>query len=340
MYNENDARKIQERIFNVSREPLRKGAWWWWFWLFFFDNPKNPEKPRQLMILWSTKQDKKIACNKKMLVLDHSISQKSAGKRWDGAVAAWYFDGEEMHHNFVLDQTPLILEKNGVLTENPDTGFVKLGNWYKVSIGKDMEFNLKMSERNEFTQPQYKANEYLGGRYNYKIIKMNKLDLAGKVDGEEVTGSAYFQRVFVNAPAVPWYWGVFHFDDGSMLTYMRAYLGVFRKAIRKHISFYHNGILHEFKDIKVKRVGKKQPVFYINGENEKERVSYEVHSYEHSSWTFDKPFLGWTHTLVYNEYPANVRNFRLENKETGEILSQEKLGKAIGNAEHTIGFLP
>ena len=54
------ALKIQNELFDVSHTKPRRGTWWWWFFLFIFNNPKNPEKPRQLMILWSTKKDKEI----------------------------------------------------------------------------------------------------------------------------------------------------------------------------------------------------------------------------------------------------------------------------------------
>ena len=38
------------------------GNWLWWFWLFFIENEETG-KDEQLMVLWSTKNDKEIACN-------------------------------------------------------------------------------------------------------------------------------------------------------------------------------------------------------------------------------------------------------------------------------------
>ena len=36
----------------------------------------------------------------------------------------------------------------------------------------------------------------------------------GSLDDQHVKGTAYFQKVCVQAPSVPWYWGVLHLDDG------------------------------------------------------------------------------------------------------------------------------
>ena len=62
--------------------------------------------------------------------------------------------------------------------------------------------------------PEVHHREYPGG-FNYQLIRLNKLDLTGKVDGKNVKGTAYFQRVLLNSPAIPWYWGVYHFEKGA-----------------------------------------------------------------------------------------------------------------------------
>ena len=44
-------------------EKIKNLSWWWWWWIFFIKNPKNPARPRQLMILWSTKNCERIIVN-------------------------------------------------------------------------------------------------------------------------------------------------------------------------------------------------------------------------------------------------------------------------------------
>lgn len=323
-----------EKIFDVGGEPFPKGAWWWWFWLFFFDNPKNPEKPRQLMILWSTKNVKKIDCNDLHIKLRHPIDKKSM----DGAVAAWYFDGEKMHHNFLLEQCRIKVDDCSLMTDShPETVYEINGSKNTVKIGGDMEFVAYAQDTHEFVKPSYHANNFIGSK-GYSITKMNYLKLEGKVDGEAISGTAYFQRVFVNAPAVPWYWGGFHFDSGAVLTYTNQF--VFGQPIKKHIAFFDGRELFELNDVEVKRVEKENPEFWVSGETDDYRIRFIVSAYSHSSWTFKKRSLGLIpNKLVYNEYPSTITKFEFEDKKSGKKITGGDLGKGIGNAEHTTGYL-
>ena len=239
--------KSGEKLFDIENEPMPKGSWWWWFWIFSFDNPKNPDKPRQLMILWSTKNCKKISCNDLLI----EIKEARKGKTLDGAVAAWYFDGEKMHHNFLLEKCDIKVEKNRLFTEGKvATEFRINGDTNLIRIGDDIEFVAEASGKHEFVRPNYHGNSYFGSK-GYGITKVNWLELKGSVDGKPIKGTAYFQRVFVNAPAIPWYWGSFHFENGAVLTYTNQ--RILRKAIKKHIAFFDGKELHELNDVTVKR---------------------------------------------------------------------------------------
>ena len=345
MFDEKLSANYQEKIMEPIPVNMREGGWFWWFWLFFIENPEDPDRPRQLMILWSTKQDKAIICNDVEMVLDHSIRKDTGGMKSDGAVAAWFFDGERMHHNFVLEQCLLEIEKNTLYSRSKTpTSFWADKDRYSVKIGKDIEFNMKLADKNEFSMPNLHHNEYLKGKFSYTILKMNKLALDGKLNGEKIKGSAYFQKVYVNAPSPPWYWGIFHFDDGSILTYFRPNLGrlLREKAIKKEITFFHNGKLHALKDIKIKKERTKDyPIFHVSGQDERVEISFEVHTYTHSSWVFRKRMFGKgpKTKLDYGEYPAIIENFVMTDKKSGLSIDQSALGRGVGNAEHTRGIL-
>ncbi|MFH1473328.1 MAG: hypothetical protein ABIE55_00380 [Candidatus Aenigmatarchaeota archaeon] len=325
---------FEKKVFNIENESRPRGAWWWWFWLFFFNNPKNPGKPRQLMILWSTKNVKEIECNK----LKIRLNRNSDRKNLDGAVAVWYFDGEKMNHNFVLEQCNLKLSGNELSSDSKTpTSFSTDNNKNMVKIGNDFTFIAESNKGHKFSMPVYRSNNYLGN-VGYSILKMNRLSLRGKIRNEPISGSAYFQRVFVNAPSVPWYWGIFHFENGGILTYFNPH--VFGKSIKKDISFFDGRSMHKFDNIKVRRLGKYLPTFLITGINEKERISFKVKSYSHSSWSFKKKSLGIIpNKLVYNEYPSVISDLKLTNNKTGRSILLKKLGKSVGNAEHTTGLL-
>ena len=253
--------EIQKEMFDFSKTSPKSGSWWWWFLLLFFNNPKNEQKPRQLMILWSTKKDKEIECNDLKIVLDHDMELESKGKKIDGAVAAWYFDGSKMRHNFLLKQTPLLFSENGIKTENVKTefcrtenglaNFYKTKNSFKLDIGESMKFNLSLKEKNIFTIPAFSGKKILG--LNYELLRMNKLSLTGIVNGHRVKGHSYFQKVFLNGPALPWYWGIFYFKGGTILKYFKIHLGktLVDIPVKKDINFYHKGNLYTFENMKV-----------------------------------------------------------------------------------------
>ena len=58
----------------------------------------------------------------------------------------------------------------------------------------------------------------------YDILRAHGTKVAGTVDSEAVSGTAYFQKVCVQAPSPPWYWGVLHFEDGSYMDWFLPHL--------------------------------------------------------------------------------------------------------------------
>jgi len=325
---------LAQKVFDIKNEPMPHGAWWWWFWLFFFNNPKNLEKPRQLMILWSTKNVKEIQCNNLKIKLNHSQDKRNL----DGAVASWYFNGEKMHHNFLLEQCNINISDNELSsTSTVPTSFFINKNKNTIKIGNDFEFVAESENKHNFTMPTYHAHTYFGNM-EYSMIRLNRLNLTGKIKNKPIYGSAYFQRVFVNAPAIPWYWGIFHFENRCILTYFNLHL--LGRSLNKGISFFDGNKIHEFNNINVEESKDRMPTFKVSGDNGHEKIKFIVNAYSHSSWTFRKKTLGIIpNKLIYNEYPAVISNLELINKKTGKNIILKKLGKSVGNAEHTTGLL-
>ncbi len=326
--------KHGEKLFDVEDEPFPKGAWWWWFWLFFFNNPQDPSRPRQLMILWSTKNINEIDCNDLLIKLQQPIDKKNM----DGAVAAWYFDGKKMHHNFLLEQCHIKLTDKSLTTDSKvPTSFQIWDKTNKIKIGDNIQFVAKATGEHDFLKPNHHGNNFIGGK-GYGITKINRLDLGGTVDGKLISGTAYFQRVFVNAPAIPWFWGIYHFEKGAMLTY--TYQWAMKKTLKRNVQFFDGEKLHEYGGAKVKRIGGDIPQFSVKAENDDSKIRFLVESYEHSSWTFKKKSLGVIpNKLVYNEYPGVIKGIEFTDKKTGKTLTEKELGKSVGNSEHTTGFL-
>jgi len=133
----------EKGVFSLEGEPWNPGSWWWWFWLFFFDNPLDPSRPRQLMILWSTKNVDEIDCNDYKISMGH----KSGPGRLDGAVAAWYFDGEVMQHNYLLEKGVVELSEDRLdfKSSQPSSFEVDKG-LNRIRIGDDFKFNASFNQ--------------------------------------------------------------------------------------------------------------------------------------------------------------------------------------------------
>lgn len=327
-----DSPESLKMMSDARYEKMPRRAWWWWFWLFFFNNPRNPERPRQLMILWSSKNTKRIECND----LQMNLNRPGQVNPLDGAVASWYFDGKNMNHNFLLNQCDIEISDRGLRTRKPDTSFDLDKDKKTVEIGKDFRFVAKRTGEHEFTRPHCSSRKFLG-RDLYSLFRINRLDLEGRVKTERIKGTAYFQRVFVSTVSPSWYWGIFHFQNGGVLTYFNPSL--FGKSIKRDISFFDGSKLHEFRDMEVRLIGE-TPEFRISGKNDNEEINFTVSPYSHSSWSFRKKILGIVpNSLVYNEYPSVISHLELRNTKSGERLGLGDIGSSVGNAEHTTGFL-
>jgi len=329
--NPDEVADFEQRVFDISQESMRYGAWLWWFWLFFFDNPGNPGRPRQLMILWSKKNVKTITCN------GRSFDFRDTGKIIDeGIVAAWYFDGETMHHNLLLEKCPFTIG-GGMLSSDSatPTRFSVDGKGSNVRIGDRFNFDLVGRSAHGFNRPTY-FRDKLVGDMGYSLLRHNRLELDGVADGARVKGSAYFQRVFVNSPVPPWYWGVFHFQNGGVLTYHKPH--ILGMGLRGDIYFFDGEEMHVFTDMDVSRKEGVLPRFLVAGRNRTEDISFEVMPYSHSFWDFkSRPLNLFRTNLVYNEYPAKIVDFNLTV--AGKPFTAEKLGDSVGNAEYATGIL-
>jgi len=330
------------QIWTIDRQDARPSTWWWWFWLFFIKGGKNP---RQLMILWSTKNCPQIKVNHLPLTLNHDLL-KSTGNQFHGAVASWYYDGKKMHDNFVLEECNLTLNGNGIESDAGTYSSIQSGNKFKTKIepsGTKMEFLTEQS-KNAFAEPISTQKSFFN-KFNFKFQGINHLNLSGSIDGKKIDGSAYFQKVQVNAPSAPWFWGLAHFDTGSALTYFFPYLGtaIFNKTdtcrydtlklpLSRLIRFFDGKKIHEFDKARIKEIqGGETPTWGVSSKKGP-GIKFTVETYSRSYWRFEEK--KWLrNVLYYNEYPMKITEFKMGD------LSLDDLGDSMGNAEHTWGRL-
>ena len=357
---------------------IRKLTWWWWWWLFLLKDPQNPRRTRQLMILWSTKHTKWIKVNDYLWEPARDVERIQDGDRtrlsFDGMTAAWWYDGSRMHE-------PLLLERGDfeVVGEGGEGGEGTLDprsphdlrlsgrpGRYRLDISlpeKGHAFHLEMVPWTPFMdQHRYRANRYTR-KWSYNILRVYGSRVTGRylVDGQEVDAAgstAYFQKVRVNAPAVPWYWCVLHTERGDYLDYFMPHVGltILRGTDRprswldrdghfmgRSLQFWDGAEqrLRKFKRTRIRKTftGDDLPVFHLRGENEHGTIELELEAYSRAYWRFEQKYLlGLGRSILYyNEYPAQVNRFELV--QDGKRTSLADLGWTAANCEHTWGKL-
>jgi len=356
-------------IWDAPRQPMRKGAWLWWFWLFFIHDKDTAKtgKCRQLMILWSIKNDKKIKCNPLDIELPLKIVEKEGAFEMNGAAAAWYFDGERMQEDFVLENSILRLDPKKKTLEAPGatpSSFYLEEEEFVTKIethALKFEFRAKKTDPHPAVGPTYGKSALPFGM-EIEGTRVEITELGGCItsaDGkkEKIGGTAYFQKILLAAPPPQWYWGLYHFSDGSFFTYMLPYLGKATLAdnlwkgaslsssllpANKDIMLYHapSGRLFEGKDLAVKPSKAKSPdcwLHEIKGGGKGFSITAEAEGYAHACWKFEKnvAFLPVQSKFLYNEYPAFIRKLAAK-LESGEEITLEN---GVGNMENSWGFL-
>ena len=346
---------------------LKNLTWWWWWWLFFVKDPDSPGKTKQLMILWSTKYTDRI----KVMDKDWSVSKLPTWEdgvlKFNGMTAAWWYDGKNMYDPLVLVDSDFEVRRDGPfgelkpLVEGADYRFLGSPEKYEVNImDANHDFQFVLTPWNDYLQ-QHKFNEsQYTKKYSYNILKIYGMKMKGHINEEEVEGSAYQQRVTVNAPAAPWYWGLVHWDDGSYIDYFIPFVGpqIFRTRERiksrldwgdirlsRSIHFYHQPSDTEF-SFKTKKVTIKHalkqglPVFEVLGRDSEKHFYLRLRAYSRAHWRFQQPRrLGMRSILYYNEFPAEVTHFHFKTKDGSLNVKKEDLGEAAANFEHTWGKL-
>jgi hypothetical protein len=230
--------------------------------------------------------------------------------------------------------------------------------------------NLNLSERSPIQSVQLdltpwnpamstarQANATYATNMGYDILRLHGTKVSGVIDGESVSGTAYFQKVCVQAPSVPWYWGMLHFSDGSYLDWFLPHASLtmlsrdaraWKKRDISHIALSQGGLFHdaqnkrserfEIVSVKKKKQPNNLPHFDVQLQNGRTTIHISAQAVERAHWDFHQPTRGgvWSH-LTYNEYPLIVKTLRIEDEFGVRVKSDYEWLR--GNAEHSWGFL-
>ena len=384
------------KMWSIGHMPPKQGLTWdWWWWLVMLRNPDNPDQSKQLMTLWSTKDTPYIEVDNHPWIPEGTPNTDSdGGMILAGMVAAWYFDGEKMWDPIVLKSTKMlalnsehklwsgerskgdgaiipICEKDlSMGLENSCKSF-----WLKlesddefVEKGAPKKFDLKFEPWNKAVSTVKNAHKKYSAEMGYDILRIHGALASGKIDGEKVSGTAYFQKVCVQAPSPPWYWGMLHFSDGSYLDWFVPHIATslamstdkpWSSLDSEIIPLSTGGLFHDikndrtevFSNVKVKKTRgieledknsdhpyAELPHFEIEMWNSRTTIVVGVQAISRAKWNFDQPTRGGIIShLTYNEYPLKVTGLAIDDSKG--IRTKNDWEWITGNAEHSWGLL-
>ena len=344
---------------------LKNRTWHWWWWIHFLENPDNPEFPRQLMLLWGTRNCRKVRVNDFWWEPRTPMEINENRATFESMVASWYYDGNKMHDPLILDHGETESkgdDHSGRIRMESDQGTYSFG-------GSPADFELDVSSEKvgiELSMQRWKdtmaelvpTGRNFIGDMGYSMLKYRGLLSSGKirVDGIEtrVKGRSYFQKVRISSMTPCWYWATVQWDNGAYLQYFLPHIGIpmlrrsishesamdwGEKMVSKTLNFYDPEEEKEYfmEDIRItKRYENDLPIFSVNAFSDEAELSIEMATYARCCWDISQPLIGpiW-HGIFYNEYPARVTDF--EFKSGTRRVSNEDLGKSYCNCEHTWG---
>ena len=374
--------------------PLRRLSWWWWWWLIVLPDAENPKRSRQLMVLWSTKDAPHVRVNAHDWKPEGRFHIDTDGRHTlPGMVCAWWYDGEKMHEPYLMREARIAaldgqhpdwpgsgeFSGSGAVVPVTDSdlsmGMADDGShfWLRckgddaaIAGGAPESFDLKITPWTKAASSAAYSNNVFGNDMGYDIIRLHACRCQGEIDGREVQGSAYFQKVTVQAPSIPWFWGFLHFSDGTYLDWFIPHASFSMTARDSRawklrdvtqVPLKTAGLLHDEKRGRSERFercevellpadsddafderGERLPRFFIRVWNGRTQVGLKVRAANRAHWTFDQPTrAGLVSHLTYNEYPLEVESLTILDEKGVRTL--EDFEWVHGNAEHAWGLL-
>ena len=357
--------QVFEDIWKVYHQNMLKNRTWQWWWIHFFENPDHPEFPRQLMILWGNRNCKKVRVNDSCW--EPTIPMETNGNHaaFESIVASWYFDGNKMHDQFILDhgKTETLWDDHSeqIKMEGLDGSHSFGGSpadfWLRVD-NENVGIELSMQRWKNVLAELTPTGKNFFRNMGYSMLKYRALSSSGKIRiGETETpvdGRSYFQKVRISSLTPCWYWGTVQWENGAYLQYFLPHIGIpmlrhstshqstmdwGERMVSKTLNFYDptQGKEHFMEDIRItKRYENDLPTFSVNASSDEGELRIEMATYARCCWNISQPLLGpiWQ-GILYNEYPARVMDF--EFRSGTRIVNNVDFGRSYCNCEHTWG---
>ena len=366
---DNDLDHAFDQIWTVQPDRHNRFSSAWWFFYLF---PEGDEGygPEQLMVAVMANKNKLSEFNG-LETEPMNLSREDGKEKFNSVINSWYSNKEEL----------IEIVKDTSKTELSPKGRLEAFN-KPASAGKNLVIESRSDERDGF-QVHLKNSHYTldfetfnnsneKGQWPKENYNLDKLGLGAnlinwtrmnfkgelKINGvkKDITGAAYFQRVCLHIPLMPWKWLYTVFPIGDVFIGFIPYLGLqhirrtYKFSSKNHIEDLtwpiktvgkwikaETGEIIEFDKVTIKTLlhDNDAPNFEIKAIKDEGAIKFTAHTEKDIKNVMKKPVLaGLTENrYFYNEYIFSVEDFESTLNEIE--LNQPENG--YGNFEYTWG---
>ena len=204
---------------------------------------------------------------------------------------------------------------------------------YRVEVGVDNQTVVSVAT----TAPKIgDSMEFFSiDRFNMGVVVGNVyLDFEGQIAEQDFKGRAYMQKVVMSAPFIPWYWGRFVFQNGSVLVFFLLWVDFpgMDRVIYTQGKFYdvEQQKYHVFKNFNIDHY-ENTPYFILHHQSEKYNIFVMMDCYTNNIFRMES-----RGEFVYNEMFAEIREIRIEIGD--DLYDNNYFGKGSGSLEEATGM--
>ncbi|MCY3410526.1 MAG: hypothetical protein INQ03_02710 [Candidatus Heimdallarchaeota archaeon] len=318
--------KLEEEINSFMYTPNELHAFGKEYWFFLFTGNKENFRD-QLMISFGRNKNNSMKIDDSDQLLDCKEYLGGIGEIW------YSFKGQTVKFGKLGGK--ITYGSDFIQFETPEYSVRFSGYYpeYKMTVTQDSEevisITSKLPEAGDsiefFNFEKANLGSEIGNAY---------LDFSGTIEGNAFHGRNYLQKVIMSAPFIPWYWGRFIFDSGSVLVFFLMWVemsGV-KRTVYSQLKLYD---IQTKEYVKIDDYKIEQPkgtnYFIITQDSEESNFFALIHAYANNVFSMSA-----TGVFTYDEMFAEVKELRFvttESKYTTEIL-----GKGVGSLEKATGM--
>ncbi|MEK6843599.1 MAG: hypothetical protein AABY04_03860 [Candidatus Micrarchaeota archaeon] len=289
------------------------------YWFLYFVEPKTKH---QLIVTFG-RYSSHININK--LELTGSSEETNIS---ECAAVAWMFDKKR---KILLNSKQKVEVVYGEKDSKKKIEFEGKGNKFNFS-GKYPNYNLSLNTKMGNTHLElyrskkgkpFEIQHLFAGNLGFGLVNLY-FDFKGTLLGKKIEGKCYVQKVIVTSPFIPWNWGRFYFQDGSIFEFFTPYIPFLPTKV-KFASLVHyydakKNKTYKLKGLKIEKAAGLSR-WHIFGDD------YSLYARPYSEFLFKFEGLGF---FKYYEYFTEAVDFYVMGKQ---------LENGVGIIEDAYGFL-